>query len=130
MIMREFLASDENEVVNLWRKHNRNDVYLPDLIYDCKVTNKLVIEDENGKIIAFTCFNLIPEIILIHDKSVPMRLRRKALHMVFEAVKFFGLKHNFIQLYCFLDTFNWIKHLTRLGFKRYDKGMYYLDIGE
>lgn len=119
MITRNFLPKDEIEVRELWKQNNTDDVFLPDLD---KLTNKAVIV-ENDKIIAFACINYLPELIVIHNKSLSIKLKYKVVRHLFDIFKGISKKMNYIQLYCFSNTPTWMK---RGGFKPYK--IYYLEL--
>lgn len=125
--IRNFTLSDFRAVSELHKAYNRDDVYLPD-ITSSLVLDKMIVTDEDNRVIAFACINMLPEVILIHDKSVPMRERRSALLKIYEAVKFIGLSSGFHQLYAFANDPNWERHLNSVGFHKWEKGLLYLNV--
>lgn len=127
-MIRLFEESDLNEVIALWGSYNKDDVFLPDLIRDKNVSFKNVYLDKNGKIIGFTCINMIPELILVHNKSLPANEKYEMLFRFFTLNKHWCSGQNYKQLYAFISTDNWIRHLKSIGFKLYEKGIYYLNL--
>ena len=126
-MIRPFEYKDLEEVNKLWKENNSDDVYLPDLINDTNVKLRTVYELD-GKIIGFTCINLLPEIILVHNKSVKPVIKYKMLTDLLEINRQWALSRNCKQLYAFLDGLNWIEHLKSVGFRLYEKGIYFLNL--
>lgn len=126
-MIRPFEYKDLEEVKNLWKENNTEDVFLPDLINDENVRFRSVYEID-GKIVGFTCINLLPEIILVHNKSLRPGIRYKMLIDLLESNRRWAFGRNFKQVYAFLDNGKWIDHLKSVGFKLYEKGIYYLNL--
>lgn len=74
MKVRRYRPSDLSEVNQLWEKHHSHSFSLPPLqpsIIDC------VVEDDDGKIIAFGNLKIFAECVMVmdHDKSSLKRAR-------------------------------------------------------
>lgn len=129
---RSYKESDRDEVMALWLKYNQNDVFLPLLDFTNEfVKFKQVLVNREGRIVGFTCINLLPELIMVHDKSVDGVTKHRMFTEFLSVNKLWAKRNNQIQLYAFLDgNAGWIKHAMSVGFKLFERGIYYLNIGK
>lgn len=74
---------------------------LPDINH---CVSMAIVEDDEGKIIAFGAFELIPELTLVLDNQVSKRDQVKALKELLEAGSFIAKVNRFKQINVFPDS--------------------------
>ena len=79
--------------------------------------SSFVVTNEEDKIITGGGVRLIAESVIITDKSVSARERKLALEEMFRASAFTASARDFKQLHAFIQDENWLRHLTKVGFR-------------
>lgn len=127
MYWRPYKPEDRTAVLALWYANNKNDVYLPPES-DSRFKTVYCDENDHDKIIAYSCINMLPELILVHNKNLDPHKKYEMLGMVHALNEKNGKDVGWPQLYAFIDGPNWIRHLKDAGFKLFEKGIYYLEL--
>jgi len=97
--LRSIIESDVVEINDIWERYHRDDFSVPNrnnAVIDA------VVEDENGKIVAYGQVKVFAEAMFILDKAAPKRAKIEALILLMtEAIR--GANISGIEdIYCFI----------------------------
>lgn len=99
MKIRPFRQTDVEAIDAIWREHHSNDFSVPGR--EAAVTDA-VVEDSNGKVVAYGQVKLFAEAMLILDKNASQRDRVQAVKLLmleaFRGADAAGLN----EIYCFI----------------------------
>jgi hypothetical protein len=120
MKLRSFRPSDIGPISEIWDKHYSTESSLPNRrnsVVDA------VVEDSNGKVIAYGQVKLFAEAMLFLDKDASLRDRTQALKLLmleaFRGTQQAGIE----QMYCFIQDPDFATLIERhFGFSIVDKG--------
>lgn len=77
--LRSFDRADIPRIDEIWREHHRNDFSVPDR---ANAIIDAVVEDGDGKVIAYGQVKLFAELMLILDKSASQREKVEAIKLL------------------------------------------------
>jgi len=100
MKIRAYNSNDAHKIDEIYSRCHGHFA-LPDLNH---CLNLAVVEDDNGEIIAFGAFELIPELTLVLDTDKSKKDQVKALKELLIAGDFVANLHSFSSVYCFPDS--------------------------
>jgi len=87
-----------------------------------------VTEDETGNIISAGGVRTIPEVVIVTDKDISVRKRRKALIEMLHASMFTAEVNNYDQITAFIQDGDWQHHLSKFGFNECKGNALYLQL--
>lgn len=118
--LRSFRQGDVEDVDRIWREHHSSDFSVPNR-NNCVID--AVVEDENGKVVAYGQVKMFAEAMLILDLNASQRQKIEAIKLLmleaFRGTRMAGLE----QMYCFIQDPDFAKLIERhFGFDLVDKG--------
>lgn len=104
---------DSAQLYDIWYKYYKDEMSLPD--FSKKFLCAFAVTEDDGRIITAGGIRLICEAVLLTDKSLPIRTRRKALLQLIEANKFVAGQCGYNNLNAFVGPGDWQNQLIRGG---------------
>lgn len=86
--------------------------------------------EENGEIISIGGIRLIPEIVVVTDKTKPVKTRRAALLNILQASGYIVRRAGHSSLHAFVQSESWMKQLIKYGFKKTKGDSLVYSVGE
>lgn len=125
MILRALQPDDYERVKQIHEKFYRDEFSFPDFL-----TNFLLgfIIEENNEIVVIGGVKTLAEVILITNKDVSVRVRRKSLLEALKVSMLTSKMDNYNQIHAFVQDPIWQKHLEKAGFRPTKGKGFYLDI--
>ena len=114
MKIRTYKPEDADKIDEIYNRCHGHFA-LPDINH---CVSMAVVEDDNGEIIAFGAFELIPELTLVLDNHVSKKIQVKALKELLEAGEFIAKINRFKQVNVFPDSTQYADILVKhFGFQ-------------
>jgi hypothetical protein len=126
MNIRHLVEKDEIQLIRI-HENFREEFPLTDLTNQPNYLGKIVIVDDNDKIIVAGGVRSIAEIVAVSNKSVHIRERREA-YLKFLLTCEFLSKTVYDQLHISIIDPIWEEHLLKYGFRRTKGNMMYRNI--
>ena len=116
MIIRGLSSNDIGKLKEVHERYYKDKFPFPDFI-DNYIGTFTVVDDSN-RVITGGGLRVIPEAVIITDKSFSPSQREKALLMVLDVALYLVRKNRFSQLHAFVeDDPNWVHVLKKHGFR-------------
>ena len=115
MILRGLSFRDLTQLEEIHKNYYSNEFELDELENANYLARFSVVEDD--KLITSGGVRLIPEVVLITDKSIPVKTRREALVKALQASKFIAGRSGHASLHAFIQDEVWLKQLLKHGFR-------------
>jgi hypothetical protein len=124
MKIRSYRASDQGEVERIHRTFHKDGFVLPDF---SKAIRWVVIEDNDGKLVAFAALNSILESIMILDLERTDRVKHDALKSLITTAIFTAEVEGYDQIHAFVQGEFAEKLKTHFSFKKCKGEALYFD---
>lgn len=107
MIIRDLQNSDLEKIDIIYKKYHNSDFGIPDI----SNTISLKVAEKDGQLVAFGMAKLVPELILVLDKSFPLKTKALALKEMIAT----GLKDciSFEQVHAFSPDIEYVELLKK-----------------
>ncbi len=113
MIIRNMIEPDIDE---LRKVHKQYENEFPLHEFDSKHFIGLLTAEEDG-IISLGGIRLIPEIVIVTDRTKPVKVRRSALLAILQSAGYLTHRAGHDGLHAFIQDKEWLRHLLKYGFK-------------
>lgn len=114
MIIRALYPRDFDQVKRIHEKFYKNEFDISE--FRSKFLGSFVVLDDNEKVICAGGVRTLAEIILVTDKDISAKVRRKALYETLQVSSCICNRSGYSQLHAFVQDESWLRHLTKAGF--------------
>lgn len=101
-------------MIKIHKDHYSEESSIDDFNGDNFLSNFAVLQD--NQLILAGAVRLIPEVLLITDKNLPVRTRREALVKALQASQFIAKRAGYDSLHAFVQDEVWLNQLLKHGF--------------
>jgi len=114
MKIRNFEESDVPELIRIHEQYNE-EFGIEEFKQEFKCFFTVTTDDD--KIVTVGGVRMIPEIVILTDKTAKLRDRGKSVRLIFQAIKFVSSRAGLTSLHAFIQEKNWLRVLLRKGFR-------------
>lgn len=114
MIIRNFESSD---VPQLKEIHQQYKDEFPIEEFKDNYRAFFTVADDSGKVIIFGGVRLIPEVVIMTNKTHSPKTRIKALKLFYQAISWISAKNGLRYLHAFVQDKTWERQLIKYGFR-------------
>ncbi len=104
-----------NKLKEIWDTHYSHEFSFPD--FTSQFMYNFEVVDDSGEIITGGGIKLIPEIVLMTDKTQNVLDKRLALYTALDFSIYTAQQLHFDSLHCFVKDDSWGRRLKKTGFK-------------
>jgi hypothetical protein len=79
---------------------------------------ELISASTDDKLVAVGGIRLIPEAVIVTDKTQPVKIRREALIKMLQAMSYLTNRVGYKQIHAFIQDDVWLKQLLKHGFRK------------
>lgn len=102
-------------MIKIHKEQYSNESSIEDFNGNNFLSNFAVLEDD--KLILAGAVRLIPEVLLITDKNLPVRTRRTALVKALQASRYIASRSGHSSIHAFVQDEIWLNQLLKHGFQ-------------
>ena len=117
MIIRGFSNRDFNQLVQIHKDQYESEFSLDEFSTNNYLGHFSVVDESSNQLISTGGVRLIPEIVIVTDKSLPVRVRREALIKMLQASGYMVGHEGHKQLHAFVQDQVWLEQLLKRGFR-------------
>lgn len=113
-MIRSLIPEDINKIKEIHEEYFKEEFECPD--FTRGYLNAFTVVDKDDNIITSGGVRLLPEIVMLSNKAIPIKERRSAQHLMLEVACFTAKRLNYDNLYAFTTEEKWARHMKNAGF--------------